>query len=359
MSTLHICNTNFERELGQKNPPPLAHAFDQHEVFLQLQFLPFLYAPPEDGVLVTDIPEPNFWEKLEALQIKPPKLHHISSSSFSAYTQIQSWGYSLKIREWAEKNRIPYSMPDWQMIKRVNSKLFSFEQCPLPGAALLYNEEDLKQWLKNGKREAVLKTLFGSSGRGHYLIKNGEEIDFAKLLSFAAPEWKENRAILIEPWMHRILDFSTQWIVTKEIEQLGLTYCENDAKGRYKSNEVGDLTPFFQNYKEKLHEHDHFAQKVLSKIADVGYFGNVGIDAMIYEKEDRSIHLHPIVEINARKTMGWAALEIQKRHFPKKQLRLSFVKPEENKASFLPSFAKRQDGSKVPFSRQLQLLVRS
>ena len=55
----------------------------------------------------------------------------------------------------------------------------------------------------------------------------------------------------------------------------------------------------------------------------LGYFGNVGIDAMVYRSENGP-QLHPIVEINARKTMGFAALELQKRHFPNKTITLSF-----------------------------------
>lgn len=349
MPILHICNTNFEWELSQENPPPLAHAFDQHPVFLQLQFLPVLYAPPEDGVLVTCTPPSDF--------VTECHLHHISNNPFSAYDQIDSWGYSLKILEWAKKKNIPYFMPSWDIVKMVNSKVFSFEACPLPGGRLLYNEDDLKEWMNTQKKEAVLKTSFGASGRGHYFFNAETGIDWPQILLFANKEWKEKRALIGEPWMKRLLDFSTQWEISKskEIKKLGTTLCTNDVKGRHQSNEVGDLSSIFGNHLEKIKEHDHFVEKVLLKIADVGYFGNVGIDAMIYEKEDRTVHLHPIVEINARKTMGWAALEIRKRHFPGKQLRLSYIKSD--KKGPLPSYATTQNGSKIIFPKQLQVII--
>lgn len=355
MPILHICNTNFEWELSQESPPPLAHAFDQHPVFLQLQFLPFLYANPEDSVLVTCTPPADFGKQLEKFNIAPPKMHHILSESFSAYDHIDSWGYSRKILDWAKEKKIPYSMPSWDIIKTINSKVFSFQACPLPGGKLLYHEEDLRQWIKTQKREAVLKTPFGSSGRGHYFIQVEQEIDWRAVLAFANKEWKEKRAVIGEPWVKRHLDFSTQWEISKEkkITKLGVTLCVNDLKGRHQSNEVGDLSLFFGNHLEKIKEHEQFVEKVLLKIMDLGYFGNVGIDAMIYEKEDRSFHLHPIVEINARKTMGWTALEIRRKHFPEKQFRLSYVKSDEAKDPFLPSYVIDPNGSKVRFTKQL------
>ena len=102
----------------------------------------------------------------------------------------------------------------------------------------------------------------------------------------------------------------------------------------------------------KLEEHETFAQKVLSKIADVGYFGNVGIDAMIYEEENGEMKLHPVVEINARKTMGWVTLAIQQNHFPEKKMQLAFAKEKKGQ---LPSFGLKQNGIKVEFSRHIQI----
>jgi hypothetical protein len=67
-----------------------------------------------------------------------------------------------------------------------------------------------------------------------------------------------------------------------------------------------------------LQDHCKKAIPLLGKIAEVGYFGHVGIDAMLYTlpEDPHTLHLHPVVEINARKTMGWAALAFQRRYFP-------------------------------------------
>jgi hypothetical protein len=44
----------------------------------------------------------------------------------------------------------------------------------------------------------------------------------------------------------------------------------------------------------------------------MGYCGHVGIDAFIYLWEGKQ-RLHPIVEINGRKTMSWVALQMPKK----------------------------------------------
>jgi predicted ATP-grasp superfamily ATP-dependent carboligase len=80
----------------------------------------------------------------------------------------------------------------------------------------------------------------------------------------------------------------------------------------------------------------------------LGYFGNVGIDAMLYGSP---VTLHPIVEINARKTMGWVALEVQKRHFPNQTLTLSYAK--NSAEGWLPSSL-----GDTLFTRQLMIFAR-
>ena len=83
---------------------------------------------------------------------------------------------------------------------------------------------------------------------------------------------------------------------------------------------------------------------ILEEMASMGYFGNAGFNAMIY---DENI-LHPIVEINARKTMGWVAFKLQEKHYPGVAIEVAYTKSE--KSGILP-----QGLGKVKFNRQLQI----
>ncbi len=358
MKTLHIANTNLEWELIQKSSIPLTQAFEKNAVFMQLQFLPFLYAASEDGVAVTAAPSKEFWEGLEKLDIAPPKLHLLSELDFSGYEKVESWGASLGVSAWAKNRGLSYLMPDWQVVEQVNSKFFSFSASPkLPGARLLYNEEEVWTWLKNTEGSVVFKTCFGVSGKGHFIWEPHAQPDAQKLLHFLGREWHAKRPVLGEPWAFRVLDFSTQWKIDREIEYLGATICETTDKGVHKQNSVGDETLLFGDKLHYLHAHTEVVRPILAHMASLGYFGHVGIDAMLYT-QDGKIHLHPVVEINARKTMGWVALEMQRRHFANKTLTLRYLPHTPSMHNLLPSSLISTRSKPVHFPRALNMLLK-
>jgi hypothetical protein len=322
MALLHLCNVNFEWELTQKHPVSIVKSLQKHPVFAKLQFLPTLYAAPEEAYLTTTNMPNALISSLKQNGIIFPHHYLFENEDFSPFTQIESWGFSESIEKWAAEKGLSYPHPPWSAVKEVNSKLFSFTECPkLPKAALLSTESETEKWLKEQEGPFVLKTYFGVSGRGLLIQKT---IERPQLFAFLHKEWSENRFVIAEPWMERLLDFSTQWVLSdKEIIFQGATLCDCDAKGQYRQNKVGDEKELFGDYLSYLKQQCEFVIPLLKKIANRGYFGNVGIDAFIY-RAGGSIFLHPVVEINARKTMGWAALKLQRRYFPGEMLALSF-----------------------------------
>ena len=96
---------------------------------------------------------------------------------------------------------------------------------------------------------------------------------------------------------------------------------------------------------------------ILNLMAQKGFFGPIGIDAMIYKK-DNTNHLHPIVEINARKTMGWVALNLQKTYFPEKIISMSYENGDKE-TNLLPNFGVNQEGKITSFSKALHLQIPS
>jgi hypothetical protein len=317
MSKLQIANTFFEWELETQPKITLREAFLQNPIYLQLQFLPALYS--EDPFLVTD-------------------------REFASCETIESWGPSQLIAEWASVHNIAYQIPDWRIVKEVNSKQFSFENSPkLPQATLLTNETQARHWLQSFAGPKVLKSCFGVSGKGHLLIENAT---WDRIAGFLHAEWKKDLPVIAEPWVKRILDFSTQWLIENgQIIYVGATLCQNDARGQYQYNEVGGEKQWWHPY---LTQHKKQVEPLLTSIADRGFFGNLGIDAMLYELD--GIKLHPVVEINARKTMGWAALVFQRRHFPKEKIRFCYTKAQ---SGYLPNFLVLKNGKRVSFAKNL------
>ncbi len=353
MTKLHLANTNFEWEIAANKIYPVEKGLENHQIFLQLQFLPFLYADPKDGVAVTHEPNDHFWKALELEGIQPSELHLLSSKKVP-YDQVETWGASRNAAEWAKHHKISYEIPAWDIIAKVNSKEFSFTNSPrLPGAALLHTEEEAKKWLSKLKGPAVLKTCFGVSGKGHMLVDSHTPPQ--KTFHFLNKEWRLKRPVIAEPWVTRLLDFSTQWEITPKgkIEYIGVSICENDTKGRYLTTRTGDVPAYFGMYFPCFDEHMSVAKQVLKKMAALGYFGNVGIDAMLYQQNTIpcKILLQPIVEINARKTMGWAALQMHKYHFSKyKKLALHYISADAELRSLLPRSLKNPP---LVFTKQL------
>jgi hypothetical protein len=280
MSRVHICNTFFERELETDSNRPLAEWIRSHPIVLQLQFLPLLYAGPSDRILVSDLPE-NPDPRLCLIDHPPPN------------AIIEHWGPSRAIAAWAKKHNLSYNIPDWELTRTINSKVFSFTHSPkLPGASLLSSQEEIKDWIETTPDPKVLKTPFGTAGNGHILHPNVKRL-------YKLP-------IIGEPWVERIIDFSTQW---ENGQLIGLTVFENDSNGKYKGTYEGNVEPW------ALEEHLKAAHPLIEKMERMGYSGNIGIDAFIYLWKGEK-RLHPIVEINGRKTMSWAALQVgQKRLF--------------------------------------------
>lgn len=315
---LHIANTNFESELaGESSSNP---------IFLQLQFLPILYAHKDDGIGVTHAPHPSFDQ---------PRWHLLDENRWP-YSDVVSWGASPTIAAWAKKNNLNYRMPPWEVVQRVNSKAFSFTESPkLPEAALLHSLTELEAWDKAVADPKVLKTCYGVSGRGHLLLPSD------RMKQFAEAEFQKGRAIIGEPWVKRKLDFSTQWIIGDQIEFVGSTICENSSRGQHIANLIGISPPNLEQHKEAV-------MPILMKMKTLGYFGHVGIDAMVWGDHK----LHPVVEINARKTMGWVALEFAKHHFPKQKIRLSYLRTSKYD-NLLPSAVVQKNGKLLHFERKL------
>jgi len=336
MALLHIANTTFEDELSEEKTLPIEQIIAKHPIYCQLQFLPLLYAEAGDGIAVTDLPK-------DPVQFP---LHLFRSPEPLPYKAVESWGYSRSIAAWAKKHGIAYEMPPWEVVKQVNSKEFSFSESPkLAGAALLHNFDEVRAWWSSVKGPKVLKSCYGLSGRGHLF-------DESRMQQFTNAEFAKNRPVIGEPWVQRDFDFSTQWYIhpSQEVEYLGPTVCVSDAKGQYRENRVGDAAQLFGKHLPLLEEHRVCALTLLKKIAALGFFGNAGVDAMIYEEGK----LHPIVEVNARKTMGWVALRMQQKRFPKQTIAVSYMRTDGNE-NLLPNATVRADGSLFRFPKQLRI----
>ncbi len=125
-------------------------------------------------------------------------------------------------------------------------------------------------------------------------------------------------AVVVEPWLDRRLDLSLQFDVHAD----GVR-CEpwgrflTDARGHYEGAVLGQrLAEAPQEVRRLLAEHgdrlDAIARHLGEAMANVGYVGPAGIDALVYQTPDGP-RLKPLVELNPRVTMGRFALALDRR----------------------------------------------
>lgn len=351
MPCIHIANTNFEWEISSRNALPLAEGLKQHPVFLQLQFLPLLYAKEEDAVVVTDLPPEDYWKGK-----KGPKIYTFNDAIPAKYGALSYWGASLSVKKWAESKKIACDIPPLEIVEEVHSKAFCQNFAPQDAMVLLLkSKQDLQKWLQESPFPKVLKKIYAHAGRGHLLLLKPSSNLMEKTLKFCRHEWEKGFPVRAELWLTRIFDFSTQWEIHKEgrISLIGATVFENSSKGAYQRTFVGDERVFFQEHLHFLEEHKQKARPLLEKIRELGYYGNLGLDAFLY-KNGNEILLYPVTEINARKTMSWAGIAWQKAHHKGRNFSFSYLPMKGEVAGLLPTHIQDKGGTKTPFTFQLQ-----
>lgn len=358
MTRVHIANTDVEFEYAHSSLIPFEKSWSRHPLCLQLQFLPLLYAMPNDSVAVTAVPKDSYLKILKETGWWPDGLPHIVILEDSAKFQgleCLAWGPSLRVQDWAKRDKMSYAIPgDWQTTCLVNSKAFSFRYTSLSEAALLYNKQDLLSWVQNIKGPKVLKTCFGLSGIGNRLLNSSEPS--SDLLAFCNKEWLHKRPIIGEPWLDRLVDFSSQWVIhpDQKIDWIGATRFETDIYGTYQGTFAGPEDILFGSLKKYLVEHQMFVRKALEDIATMGFFGNIGIDALLYRNpQSHMISLYPLVEINGRQTMSLVALRLQQRLCPNKILHLAFRSDLQSFPSLLPDECLNDKGKIISFRKHL------
>ncbi|MFY7843183.1 MAG: hypothetical protein ACOVOR_04130 [Rhabdochlamydiaceae bacterium] len=357
MSNLHIANVYFESELIANDLKVVEDELQKSLIYLQLQFLPFLYAEPEDTIMITHPPEEEFFERLDHLGIPIPHWQFFKTPLKGEFKRVHYWGASNRIRSIVNDICPQQLLPPWDLTKTINSKAFSslFSDGSL-SSRLIHNKEELCHFLASESYPLVLKTLMGVSGRGHFILRSKDDPYHQDVEKWAYNEWVSNRPVLGELWVERVLDFSTQWVIEgqNQIEYKGVTICENNHRGQYCSSIVGDLSYDLDPYKEKFASHITKTKEILNDISLKGYIGDIGVDSMIFYDRKGDIRLQLIVEINARKTMGRVALSFMQKHCQScRKIKLSYKNSNDEGVNLLPTQLKSY-GRSITFKKNLK-----
>jgi len=257
-----------------------------------------------------------------------------------------AWLVTSEAERWAREQGIRLrGAPAW-VVARVHDKAFaldvsqrlglgpaallgvlrSFEPAQLGDAAAI--EAALAAWPAWAQQAFTLKPRFGTSGRGRVAGRGGR-VDAA--LRAALPRLAARGGAVLQPWLERTADWSTQLYVGEEGQLLLLGTLEQivtpagvvrghrgclDNRGRIRAGGPCD---------EALPE---AAVALAREAAACGYHGPCGVDALSFRgpegqqqgwpgvAEDQQ-QLWPSVELNARFTSGTVVLAVLRRALPR------------------------------------------
>lgn len=172
-------------------------------------------------------------------------------------------------------------------------------------------EDAIARWPAWARDDATLKPRWGTSGRGRVRVRLGV-VDAAARNGLATLQARGGA--VLEPWLARVHDLSSQWLVDEggEVRLLGCTRQIVRPSGVWLGCEVvhdddgqGSGTAWDQALVSK-------ARPLVAQAAQAGYVGVCGVDAFTWLHPRAAAggaeRLRGVVELNARFTGGAVAL---------------------------------------------------
>jgi hypothetical protein len=203
------------------------------------------------------------------------------------------------------------------VVWRVNSKLWSHALeielgIELPGAATASTFEELEDAVARAAPSTgdkwVIKSPFGFAARERVLGRGPR-------LEGPQAKWSQRRlakgeTLIFQPWLEVVREYGVVMEIACDgtLEILGISDLQTNGAGTGTGYILGH--PPAPNRTTEL---ERIARMVGERLFKEGYYGPVGIDAL----EHRG-GFHPLLEINARYTMGFVAVAVERSLKPAK-----------------------------------------
>lgn len=297
-----------------------------------LGFLPTFWADDGDVVVVDDVDMARVCA--EPFRQWLPEVVYVTFEyarglfEENSPVAIDVWGWDAAIRWQLLKAGVmkESDLPDDAMVEAVRRLSHREASIPILHALVEANDftigerycmrtvEEVCNYLAKNHR-IVVKAPWSCSGRGvRYFHESMSEQD----IGFVANVIRHQGGIIVEPWYDRIMDLALEFTADGRggIVYEGLSLFDT-SNGAYTGNLLlpeKDKLQLLSSYiaPEKLSVvKEQLLSLMACEIAHV-YAGPLGVDMMVV-CFDRGYLLHPCVEINLRRTMGFVALSVARR----------------------------------------------
>lgn len=194
------------------------------------------------------------------------------------------------------------------------TRIFDPDELVDADATLARIEECLSAWPAWTVRRFTLKPRYGTSGRGR--------VNAIEQVRAALPRLAARGGAILEPWLTRTRDLSVQLRITAEGEVVILASLELlvGPAGSYRGHrgEVDSRGRVFSGLPEEESLREAGAL-VASAAWQAGFHGPAALDALCFRipgQEETRDRLRPVVELNARFSMGIVATGLVRRVLP-------------------------------------------
>ena len=315
MARFFYGNFDFEHRLADPRYEPSA-ALRRLNAELATSWL----AVAEDGDWIwTPLSiEPDFF--LEATRKGLPSIVPATSlSDVPRDVELVPWGWSAEVRKLAIQFGWSTDAPPENAVRQANSRATSNEleqrgKFRLDGSRKIESPDELDDAIRmthdSGSRW-VIKAEFGMSARERILGK-GSATETDK--NWVRRRLNQHGAVFFEPWVERIDEVGIQIEIPKHEppKLLGISPMLVDERGQYAgSGFAGHESRFIANH-ELWQDAISTALSAATHLKSLGYFGPLGIDAMLYRDIDGELRIRPLQDINARWTMGRLSLGLRR-----------------------------------------------
>jgi hypothetical protein len=260
-----------------------------------------------------------YHEPVEFWGISPQVIHYFE-------TLNKQYGLQLQIPEWKDEYRFLGSrLAAQKALASLMEAIPEIDKNILP--QFYSNIEDIEKTIALHPSACtfllspikfIIKTPYSSSGRGLLWLSPGKLPQSEKQIIIGM--LKRQTQVSFEKALDKQLDFSMHFEITREKETnfIGYSVFQTNAKGVYESNLLA-----CQDTLEKqittlidmplLKEVRKILTGIIHEMYAPYFTGNLGVDMLVYFSENQ-FRLHPCVEINMRKSMGYLAIRFFENH---------------------------------------------
>jgi hypothetical protein len=318
MPRFFVGNFDFEHRLADPErgvpAPSLAPSLALARRNAELAFAWLAIAEEEDFLWTPEACDLAFVGRLAELGLSAPRFVARPEQLLETAESIElvPWGWSADMAQLAAAHGFRANAPPIAAVRTANSRLFSLAletewNVGLPEAAALHSIDELRVAIgriTGHEARWVVKAIFGMSGRQRLLGRGLALTD--SVANWCAKTLAREGAILFEPWVEKIDEVGIQLDVPAlgEPKIAGVVPLLTDATGAYRGSQIDAEGAAESDWSLAC----EFAMRAAGRVQQLGYFGPLGIDALRYRDTEGAVRLRPLMDINARFTMGRLAL---------------------------------------------------